>query len=573
MSTNINPVSKANVSTITISRVVDGTKTQIIQTNNSARLQSFDLIRAGDTTKFFGFGMCQELKFSLIDSVDDNSGKLLLSKGDEVVLSVESTELDSDNQPITVTFHPFYIDEINYDENKATINVAAFDILASASLHTFSELSLTAPYTTLDLLNACCTLLGLTAKFGTNKSDNFSQEYTLGVAFNEDASIRRVLDAIAEITRSVYYIDIDEDKVQHLYMLDMSYIPNASEPIKIYNKNTFELHTSSIKKLTKVCRVTELGDNVSVGNDTGEVQYIRNNPLLEVGDDLDSMLDNLFDGGFSGDVELSELCKFTQFSADWDGNLFTKPFSKLAIYAPDKNLSDDNETYTEGTDLFYSYLVNDKISYRGFINEITSWEYTNKAEDIPSAPTSIGDRINQTYARVDKINKEISLVNGEVEKLDTKIESSKTELQLTTDTISAKVTNLEQSSKTSIDSLTSTVDNISKEVGLMLTETDVSIAISSAMSNGVDKVITSTKNYTFDDEGLSISSSDNNISTIITEDGMVISRNNEAVLTASNEGVKAEDLHATTYLLIGSTSRLEDFGNKTACFWVGEEGE
>ena len=57
--------------------------------------------------------------------------------------------------------------------------------------------------------------------------------------------------------------------------------------------------------------------------------------------------------------------------------------------------------------------------------------------------------------------------------------------------------------------------------------------------------------------------------TTITEDGMTVYRDSEAVLIADNEGVKAEDLHATTYLIIGNNSRFEDVNNRTACYWIG----
>jgi hypothetical protein len=57
--------------------------------------------------------------------------------------------------------------------------------------------------------------------------------------------------------------------------------------------------------------------------------------------------------------------------------------------------------------------------------------------------------------------------------------------------------------------------------------------------------------------------------TTITEDGMTVYRDSEAVLIADHEGVKAEDLHATTYLIIGNNSRFEDLGDRTACFWIG----
>ena len=55
----------------------------------------------------------------------------------------------------------------------------------------------------------------------------------------------------------------------------------------------------------------------------------------------------------------------------------------------------------------------------------------------------------------------------------------------------------------------------------------------------------------------------------ISNNGMVISSNNNDVLIANDEGVKAVDLHATTFIVIGNTSRLQDFKGRTACFWIG----
>lgn len=56
----------------------------------------------------------------------------------------------------------------------------------------------------------------------------------------------------------------------------------------------------------------------------------------------------------------------------------------------------------------------------------------------------------------------------------------------------------------------------------------------------------------------------------LTEDGMTVFKNDEAVLTANNIGVDALNLHATTYLIVGTNSRFEDYGdNRTGCFWIG----
>ena len=86
--------------------------------------------------------------------------------------------------------------------------------------------------------------------------------------------------------------------------------------------------------------------------------------------------------------------------------------------------------------------------------------------------------------------------------------------------------------------------------------------------SGVAKVETTT-GFRFDETGLTVSKSNQETSTLITEDGMVVNRSGEPVLRANNQGVMAEDLVATTFLIIGSNCRFEDKGNRTACFWIG----
>ena len=77
--------------------------------------------------------------------------------------------------------------------------------------------------------------------------------------------------------------------------------------------------------------------------------------------------------------------------------------------------------------------------------------------------------------------------------------------------------------------------------------------------------------FTFDEKGLSISKSNSDLSTLITENGMKIYNTDEEVLKVDNSGVDAVNLHATTYLWIGKNSRLEDYGEtRSACYWVGK---
>lgn len=87
-------------------------------------------------------------------------------------------------------------------------------------------------------------------------------------------------------------------------------------------------------------------------------------------------------------------------------------------------------------------------------------------------------------------------------------------------------------------------------------------------TNGTKKVQTTT-GFLFDESGLTVSKTDAPTTTHIDENGMVVSEQGNAVLTANNQGVDARNLRATTYLIIGNNSRFEDWGEYTACFWIG----
>lgn len=101
------------------------------------------------------------------------------------------------------------------------------------------------------------------------------------------------------------------------------------------------------------------------------------------------------------------------------------------------------------------------------------------------------------------------------------------------------------------------------------------------VKKGVNHVET-TSGYKFDSEGLTISNSDNEMANLLNNKGMYVTKGKEEILVANNEGVKATDLHAKTYLIVGEKegrSRFEDYEvfdangaktiKRTACFWIG----
>lgn len=534
-------------------------------------LQEFVLHREGDTSKFFGFGISHKLDAIFID-LDRKLADAGVKQGNTVDVAL------GDGTNFDYPYPTLYVTELARNEKSSNITCAAYDILYKANFITVSELGLSYPITINALMGACGGALGIsilrTLDIDTSLLDT---EVTEPLNLNGDEPLRTLLDALAEFTQSIYYIERGVS-ADHLVFKRLN---KDGDPVLTVDKEMyFELTTLTPRTLTGLCHATELGDNLTTLDDSGVVQIMRDNPLYAMNPNTATLLDEAAErmSGFT----------IHQLDCEWDGNHCLEIGDKVAF------VTEDDSTVT-------TYIINDVIEYQGFVNEITSWEYTQ--EDATAAnPTNIGDKINQTIARVDKVNKEVTLMATDVTETKTEL----AELKLTTDDIvlrveavenqdfdldiendenfialkervsTLEISDTEISAKVSateeaINSTNANVETLTNEVNLKVSAEDVTIAITNTLNEGIDKVVTSTKKYTFDDTGLNVRSSDNSISTTITEDGMSIERAGSEVLTANNEGVKAEDLHATTYLIIGNNSRLEDWqGSYTACFWIGD---
>ena len=179
-----------------------------------------------------------------------------------------------------------------------------------------------------------------------------------------------------------------------------------------------------------------------------------------------------------------------------------------------------------------------------------------------------GNKATSWSPAPEDIESDITTIKSET----TSIKETVSSLVLGTDSINASVKSLEESMTNTTNGLSSDISRIQDQVNLKMTSDDVKLEIQKEMSKGASKVSTST-GFTFDQNGLNISKTDSEMKTQITEDGMKIYKNSEVMLTANNQGVDAKNLHATTYLIIGNNSRMEDFtedGNKrTAVFWIG----
>lgn len=123
----------------------------------------------------------------------------------------------------------------------------------------------------------------------------------------------------------------------------------------------------------------------------------------------------------------------------------------------------------------------------------------------------------------------------------------------------------------SVEDLTNDVTEITKSLNAKVTADEVSLIFQKELAEtGANKITTAT-GYVFNENGLNISEGD--MSNIVDKTGVHVSRGGNSIFVADADGVKARNLHATTFLIIGETSRFEDFeenGEKrTGCFWIG----
>lgn len=498
-------------------------------------LKSIDIERVGEDSKFFGFGVASKYNIKLLDQ--ERALDITTAHSFKIYLSTISHEM-----VYTVPFATAHVTEVHRDENTGELSITAYDILDKAKILTFADLEMVAPYTIKGVAETIGAKIGAT---GTITSLNaFDMNYIDGANFEGTETLEEVLRAIAEATQTVYFINSADTLV-------FKRLDKEGTAVKIIDKEQYiTLESKTNRRLATVCHATELGDNVSASiTEAGTTQYVRDNPFWEMREDIADIVEAALEavGGLT----------INQFNCSWRGDFALEPGDKIAL------VTKDNETVT-------SYLLNDTIHFNGALAEQTAWQYTD-SEETESTPTSLGEVIKQTYARVDKANKQIDLVASESESNSTALSN----LQLTVGEISGTVSEIEQVTADEIEGIASELATLSKTVETKATADEVTIAIKSELENGVSKVETET-GFKFDKDGLNISKAGSEMTTTINEDGMTINRDGEVQLIANNAGVMAYDLHAKTYLIVGESSRFEDYEKngetRTGCFWIGETG-
>lgn len=514
--------------------IVDGSTSATFSQDD--KIKSIKIERFGEESKFFGFGICQMANVHLIDTERELNF--------DTSHSMKIRFCGVQNAP------EFFISEIHRNENTNEISITSYDRLKRASEIKITELDVydaEGGYTVMGLAESCARKLGLEGVKIVQMTDEiFNMSYAGGANVGGQESIRDVLDDISEVTCSIYFLNSDNELV--FKQLNNLVVPD----FYVDDDRYYTFDSSTNRRLAKIYHCTELSDDIfAETEESGSTQYVRYNTLWSAltGEEVATQLNNAIAdvGGLT----------IGQFSLEkWRGSPLLEPCDKLRIHG-------NGLTYID------TYLIDDTISYdnTGY-NQTSKWNYTDNFIETSENSSLLGEVLNQTFAKVDKVNQQITLQASKNEEIESEIAS----LVINTNSINASVQNVTKYVDESIGGVNEDIQTLTKKVETQITAEDVSIQISEAIANseGVTSVTTTT-GYVFDADGLTISKSDSELSTTVSENGMVIQRDDTDLLVVDSNGVSATNLVASTFLVIGN-SRFEDYetgnGIRTGCFWL-----
>ncbi len=392
----------------------------------------------------------------------------------------------------------------------------------------------------------------------TNLSTNYSTTSTMNSAIDQKAN--EITTSVSSTYATKNEVKTLDDNLKGNYSTTEqmeSAISVAKQEINLNVSNIYETKTSSTTKINDAVNKVQVGGTnlwvisdlitgyESSGAITGtETQYKMRNSLVNL----------------NGSKEIVYQC--------WNPNrvVNNNNTNRVAFF-------DSSNTYLSSSSIdklngdtyqvqIISIPTNAVYARLGAICGASSYDTSIKIK------FELGNKPTDYNLAPEDMESEISAIRSETKTLNETV----TSLQLGADSINASVKSLEETMTRTSDGLANDISIIQEQVNLAMTSEDVKIEIQNQLINGTNKVSTTT-GYTFDEDGLNISKSDSEMKTQITEDGMKIYKNDDIMLTANNQGVDAKNLHATTYLIIGGNSRMEDFtedGNKrTAVFWIG----
>ena len=525
-------------------------------TNSEVYSESFELKESLCSESELTFGSCEasEVKFKIANTINSLKDK-------EIVVS---ELLNGDIQtPFPIGKYKVFSDVPSGDRNYRNITAydAMYDII-NADVTEWYE-SLEFPLTQKAFRDSFFAYFGITQEETTLIHDELTIEKTItGTGISGKLIIVCICElngVFGHINRlgNFVYVSLEAKEKSGLYPSitlypSTSLFPGytASETNnsvgEVIDKNTYiscEYEDFKTKLITKLQIRQEENDLGVVAGD-GTNAYIIENNFLVYGK-LEEELQEI------AEKTLNKICdiSYKPFKAKLKGNPCFEVGDAIIICAKNGNI----ESYVLERTLTGIQSLKDTFEAQG------AYEYKEKINSLKKDIQQLKGKSNVLERTLESTRSEITDIEAG---LNTKIEQN-------TEKINASVQSIEKNISNSVESLNGDMANLTKKVEATMTSEQVRVEIQKEVEKGSSKVVTST-GVSVTDEGLTVDKSGSEMKTTIYDDGMKVFKNGEPTLVADNVGVEAKNLHATTYLIIGKNSRLEDYKVKrTACFYIG----
>ena len=407
------------------------------------------------------------------------------------------------------------VKEKKYDEEQDTVILECYDLMLLSmvpyDLHMEypAEITDETPAITVkDLLDAICERFGWAKRYTTFVN---SDKVIDGEKYDESYTFRDVLDEIAQVAAGMIAFVGDE--------LDVIYPTDSGETVDSSNLKTLKMGESYGPVNSVVLARSPQEDNIYRQNEESISEYGLTEFRIENNQIMDSHREDFIDGILGALLGLSfEMYELESFGIGYLdlGDLF-------AIETP------DGESHT-------ALMLCDDLKITQGLSETSRLEAPEATETDYSAASESDRVLNKTILRVDKQAQEITALVSKTENIASDV-----------DGLSGKVTHLTE---------------------VMVDADSVDIKISQAIGD-INSITTST-GYTFNQDGLHINKSGEEMENLLDNTGMYVNRGGDNILTANNEGVDAINLRSRQFLIIGDNSRFENYGsNRTACFFIG----
>ena len=492
-------------------------------------LISFTVTRTSDNGKMFGYGISQILTVKL----RDKERQIDIKKGQRLQAAYG---IDND---YVYNCSMFIVDEVSRDENTNELTIKALDPIYSTSSHLVKELNLPNQFTLKTFAIACGTLLGMPANFINIPDNLLNVSYTRDqVNFDGEETIRTALDNLAEMFGAIYYFCNN-------WNVTFKRLDIGGEPVLQIDKTKyFELTAKTAHTVANLTSVTELGDNVSATSGIpGETYFLRENAFLTLRNDISTLLENILTAVKGLTIQ--------QFTCKHRGDFRLEIGDKVSFTTKDNQIIN-------------TYVLTDSLTYSGGLVGNSSWEYSRDTTETESNPTTLGDVLKQTYAKVNKAEGYIELVAKNTQETLEQTTEEMAALKIQANQISSEVTRVEgkvDGTKTELQSqIQQTANSITSSVSAVDKKIDNSVTTLQSQIQQTNGSITSTVSR--------IEQIDKDINTIESQieqnaDNIELKVSKNDIISAINLSPETIDISASKLNLTGYITASDLSGNGT----------